>query len=76
MKKEIEYIIPLIVKRLRGELSPEEETFFMAWKSHSKANEELYERLENEYEKHTEYLLYEQFNARRSWPLSYNRKGR
>lgn len=68
MKKEIEYIIPLIVKRLRGELSPEEETFFMAWKSHSKANEELYERLENEYEKHTEYLLYEQFNARRSWP--------
>lgn len=40
----------------------------MAWKSHSKANEELYERLENEYEKHTEYLLYEQFNARRSWP--------
>lgn len=68
MKKETEYIIQLIVKRLRGELSPEEETFFMAWKARSKANEELYERLENEYVEHTEYPLYEQFNARRSWP--------
>ena len=68
MKKETEYIIQLIVKRLQGGLSPEEETFFTAWKSRSKANEELYERLENEYEEHTEYPLYEQFNARRSWP--------
>ena len=68
MKKETEYIIQLIVKRLQGGLSPEEETFFAAWKSRSKANEELYERLENEYEEHTEYPLYEQFNARRSWP--------
>ena len=68
MKKETEYIIQLIVKRLQGELSPEEETFFIAWKVRSKANEELYERLESEYEKHTEYPLYEQFNARRSWP--------
>ena len=65
MKKETEYIIQLIVKRLRGELSPEEETFFMTWKARSKANEELYERLENEYVEHTEYPLYEQFNARR-----------
>ena len=47
MKKETEYIIQLIVKRLQGGLSPEEETFFAAWKSRSKANEELYERLEN-----------------------------
>ena len=47
MKKETEYIIQLIVKRLQGGLSPEEETFFTAWKSRSKANEELYERLEN-----------------------------
>ena len=46
MKKETEYIIQLIVKRLQGGLSPEEETFFTAWKSRSKANEELYERLE------------------------------
>ena len=68
MKKETEYIIQLIVKRLQGGLSPEEETFFAAWKSRSKANEELYERLENEYKEHTEYPLYEQFNARRSWP--------
>ena len=68
MKKETEYIIQLIVKRLQGGLSPEEETFFAAWKSRSKANEELYERLENEYEEHTEYPLYEHFNARRSWP--------
>lgn len=68
MKKETEYIIQLIVKRLQGGLSPEEETFFAAWKSRSKANEELYERLENEYKEHTEYPLYEHFNARRSWP--------
>ena len=68
MKKETEYIIQLIVKRLQGGLSPEEETFFAAWKSRSKANEELYERLENEYKEHTEYPLYEYFNARRSWP--------
>ena len=58
MKKETEYIIQLIVKRLQGGLSPEEETFFAAWKSRSKANEELYERLENEYKEHTEYPLY------------------
>lgn len=56
MKKETEYIIQLIVKRLQGGLSLEEETFFAAWKSRSKANEELYERLENEYKEHTEYL--------------------
>ena len=43
MKKETEYIIQLIVKRLQGGLSPEEETFFAAWKSRSKANEELYD---------------------------------
>ena len=59
MKKETEYIIQLIVKRLQGGLSLEEETFFAAWKSRSKANEELYERLENEYKEHTEYPLYE-----------------
>lgn len=57
MKKETEYIIQLIVKRLQGGLSPEEETFFAAWKSRSKANEELYERLENEYE-NTRNILY------------------
>ena len=56
------------MKRLQGGLSLEEETFFAAWKSRSKANEELYERLENEYKEHTEYPLYEHFNARRSWP--------
>ena len=66
MKKETEYIIQLIVKRLQGGLSPEEK--LSAAKSRSKANEELYERLENEYEEHTEYPLYEHFNARRSWP--------
>ena len=58
MKKETEYTIQLIVKRLQGGLSLAEETFFTAWKSRSKANEELYERLENEYEEHTEYPLY------------------
>ena len=56
MKKETEYIIQLIVKRLQGGLSLEEETFFAAWKSRSKANEELYERLENT--RNTRNILY------------------
>ena len=67
MRKENNDIIRLIVKSLRGELTPEEEALFLSWKSRSKANEEMYGRLEREYEEHTEYELFKQFDARREW---------
>ena len=67
MRKENDDIIRLIVKSLRGELTPEEEILFLSWKSRSKANEEMYECLEREYKEHTEYSLFQQFDARREW---------
>ena len=67
MEKETDHIIQLIVKSLRGELTPGEESLFSAWKSRSKANEEMYQRLEREYLEHSEYPLYEQFHNRREW---------
>lgn len=59
MEKETDHIIQLIVKSLRGELTPGEESLFSAWKSRSKANEEMYQRLVREYLEHSEYPLYE-----------------
>lgn len=67
MRKENDDIIRLIVKSLRGELTPGEETLFLSWKSRSKANEEMYGRLEREYKEHSEYPLFQQFDARREW---------
>lgn len=67
MEKETDYIVQLIVKSLRKELTPREESLLSAWKSHSKANGEMYQRLVHEYLEHTGYPLYEQFNDRREW---------
>lgn len=67
MRKENDDIIRLIVKSLRGELTPGEEVLFASWKSRSKENEEMYRRLELEYKEHAEYSLYKQFDARREW---------
>lgn len=69
MEKETDHIIQLIVRRLHGGLTPGEESLFSAWKSRSRANEEMYQRLEREYLEHTEYPLYEQFNDRREWAV-------
>ena len=65
MRKENDDIIRLIVRSLRGELTPDEEVLFISWKSCSKANEEMYRRLEREYKEHAEYALYKQFDTRR-----------
>lgn len=67
MRRENDDIIRLIVKSLRGELTPGEEVLFASWKSRSKENEEMYRRLELEYKEHAEYSLYKQFDAQKEW---------
>lgn len=69
MKQAQDDIIWLIVKSLRGKITPEEELFLSKWKFQSKANEQMYQRLEIESREHTEYPLFRQFHSRREWSL-------
>lgn len=69
MEKETDYIMLLLLKALKGELTEDEMQAFREWKAQSAEHEAIFKRLEQEYKEKQEYALFERLHQRRDWAV-------